>query len=176
MLEIKASRDDKGARGRDAVCTENLDGGGGHGARKVGGRRISTPDADPFTRICGRFARIFCEKRWGERSEGLDEGGEAFSVFDVGVVALLPVDEGGVGGVEDGGDVGFDGDEAGVGAGEGVGEDFAEHGVAFAGHGVFGFELVADGVFAVFDVDVDDVVADGLPEFEGVLPGEGLGL
>ena len=57
--------------------------------------------------------------------EPCDEFLKPAAILDIGVVALLPIDRRGVGGMEDGGDVGFDGDPAVVAAGEGIGEDLA---------------------------------------------------
>jgi len=98
-----------------------------------------------------------------------------FAIGDIGVVALLPIDLGLVFDVEDGGDVGFDGDVAVVADGFGIGENFAHMGFSFAGPAVDGFFSGCGGVLAVFDVDVDDVIAHGFPEIEGILPRKWLG-
>lgn len=82
--------------------------------------------------------------------------------------------------MEDGGDVGLNGEAAVVAGAFELGEDFADLGLAGAGEGVFGgLGFVSGRIGAVFDVDVDDVLADGVVECEGVLPWEaavGLGL
>ena len=88
------------------------------------------------------------------------------AVLDVGVVALFPVGFLAVGGVEDGGDVGLDGDAAGVVVGFEFFEDFSDFGLSVAGEGVGGgLGFASGGIGAVFDVDVGDVGFDLLVEF-----------
>ena len=93
---------------------------------------------------------------------------------------MVPIGFGAVDGVEDGGDVGLDGEAAVVAGGFEFGEDLTDFGLAGSGEGVFGGLGFASGrIGAVFDVDVDDVLADGVVKFKRVLPREssiGLGL
>lgn len=104
----------------------------------------------------------------------LAERVEGEAVFDVGGVALVPVGLRSVDGVEDGGDMGFDGEASVVAGVFEFGENLADFGLAGAGEGVFGrLGFAGGGIGAVFDVDVNDVLADGVVECEGVLPREG---
>lgn len=97
------------------------------------------------------------------------------TVFDVGVVALLPIGFGAIDGVEDGCDMRLDREAAIVVVIFQSGENFADLGLAFAGEGVFcGFRFAFGWVDAVLDVDVDDVFFDLFVKLERVLPREGL--
>ena len=87
---------------------------------------------------------------------------------------MVPVGFGAVDGVENGGDVGFDSEATVVAGVFEFGENLADFGLAGAGEGVFGgFGFASGRMGAVLDVDVDDVLADGVVKFEGVLPREG---
>ena len=97
------------------------------------------------------------------------------AVFDIGVVALLPIGFGTIDGVEDGGDVWFDREAAIVVVVFQGDEDLTDLGLAVAGEGVFGgFRFVFGWVDAVLDMDVDDVLFHFFVKLERVLPREGL--
>ena len=80
--------------------------------------------ASEYKIICALsiFRFVFGDLSWGVLSlQRRDEPDELAAVFDVGRVALVPIDGGGVGGVEDGGDVRLDGDPTLVAGLVGVG-------------------------------------------------------
>ena len=86
---------------------------------------------------------------------------------------MVPVGFLAVDGVEDGGDVGLDGEAAVVAGVFEFGENLAHFGLAGPGEGVFGgLGFAGGGIGAVLDMDVDDVLAHGVIEVEGVLPRE----
>ena len=137
--------------------------GGGEGMKSCGWRRVF--------RSIQSGAKHRTPKLDSQLGTELFEG-EA--VFDVGGIALVPVRLGTVDCVEDGGDVRLDGEAAVVAGAFQFGENLADLGLAGTGEGVLGGLGFASGrIGAVFDVDVDDVFADGVIEFEGVLPREG---
>ena len=95
-----------------------------------------------------------------------------FAVLDVAGVALIPVDFFAFLDVENGGDVRFDRDPAVVAAVVCVGQDVFDAAKAFTRHVVNGFDAVGDGVLAILHVNVNDMVANFLPELERILPRE----
>ena len=127
--------------------------------------------------IFTHFRFVFGDLSWEMLSlQRRDEPDELAAVFDVGGVALVPIDSGGIGCVKDRGDVRLDGDPALVAGLVRVGENFTQLGLAETRHGVFGLHIIGNGVDAVLDVDVGDVVFHLEPEIQRVLPRERFGL
>jgi len=102
-----------------------------HGYPEPGATGYSWPIPLPrnpiFPAFCGN-AMVSGDRR--SPLQGGDEAHKLAAVFNVGVVALIPIDGGWIGCVEDGGDVGLDGDPSSVTGLVGVGEDFLELGLA----------------------------------------------
>ena len=91
------------------------------------------------------------------------------SVFNVTAVALVPIDVIGLG-VEYGGDMRLDGDEALVVRLLEVIDDGRDVGLTLTGEDVFRLLAIIERVATVLDVDVDDVLTHRLKKLPSILP------